>query len=139
MNIIKLNIKNCIFLLFFFIIILKFLNVFYNTYYISVSNYEKRMTSAYGYCKNESWGFFNEVYKKYNLKDKKINIINDEGHVLLDTLFNIKKTYNDAQYLIVLNLQTTNKNNIYNLKFNNIKKYSVKYRFNNCYLMELND
>ena len=139
MKIIKLNIKKFMFFLLLFIIILKFLNVFYNTYYISVTNYEKRMTNSYGYCENESWGFFNDVYKKYNLKNKKIQIINDEGHVLLDTLFNIKKTYNDAQYLIVLNLQTINDNDIYNLEFNNIKNYSIKYRFNNCYLMELND
>ena len=48
-------------------------------------------------------------------------------------------TDQDYLYLILLNFQSENKEDIYNLKINNINDFSIKYRFNNCYLLELND
>jgi hypothetical protein len=94
----------------------------------------------YGFCKNESWGFYNYVIKNYNLQNKKINIINDEGFVKIYSLFrDLDITDKNYKYLILLNFQRENKENIYNLKINNINDFSIKYRFNNCYLLELND
>ena len=134
------NTKNILFFLIFFLIILKFFNTFYNSYSISLWNYKERMTQAYGYCQNESWGFYNYVIKKYNLENKKIKIINDEGFVLVDALFkNINVTNKDYKYLMILNFQSKNKQNIYDMKIENINNFSIKYRFNNCYLLELND
>mgnify|MGYP006086122347 FL=1 len=132
--------KNIFFFLIFFLIIFKFFNTFYNTYSILLWDYSNRMTQAYGFCKNESWGFYNHVIKKYNLKNQKINIINNEGHVVLDALFKdidiVNKGY---KYLIILNYQSEDNQDIYNSKIEYIKNFSIKYRFNNCYLLELND
>ena len=132
--------KNIFFFIIFFLIIFKFFNTFYNTYSILLWDYSNRMTQAYGFCKNESWGFYNHVIKKYNLKNQKINIINNEGHVVLDALFKdidiVNKGY---KYLIILNYQSEDNQDIYNSKIEYIKNFSIKYRFNNCYLLELND
>ena len=134
------NIKNSFFFLIFFLVIIKFFNTFYNGYSLLIWNYDKRMTQEYGFCKNESWGFYNYVIKNYNLQNKKINIINDEGFVKIYSLFrNFDITDKNYKYLILLNFQSENKEDIYNLKINNINDFSIKYRFNNCYLLELND
>ena len=133
------DIKNFYFL-FFFLIIVKFFNTSYNSYSILLWDYDMRMTQEYGFCKNESWGFYNYVIKNYNLQNKKINIINDEGFVKIYSLFrDLDITDKNYKYLILLNFQSENKENIYNLKINNINDFSIKYRFNNCYLLELND
>jgi hypothetical protein len=134
------NIKNSFFFLIFFLVIIKFFNTFYNGYSLLIWNYDKRMTQEYGFCKNESWGFYNYVIKNYNLQNKKIHIINDEGFVKIYSLFkNLDITDKNYKYLILLNFQSENKEDIYNLKINNINDFSIKYRFNNCYLLELND
>ena len=132
--------KNILFFLIFFLIILKFFNTFYNTYSILLWDYSNRMTQAYGFCKNESWGFYNYVIKKYNLENKKIKIVNNEGYVVVDKLFkNINITNKNYRYLMILNFQSENNEDIYSSKIKNINDFSIKYRFNNCYLMELND
>ena len=134
------NIKKYFFFLIFFLIIIKFFNTFYNGYSLLLWNYDKRMMHEYGFCKNESWGFYNYVIKNYNLQNKKINIINDEGFVRIYSLFkNFNITDKNYKYLIILNFQSENKEDIYNLKIDNINAFSIKYRFNNCYLLELND
>jgi hypothetical protein len=133
------DIKNFYFL-FFFLIIVKFFNTSYNSYSILLWDYDMRMTQEYGFCKNESWGFYNHVIKKYNLKDKKINIINDEGFVKIYSLFkDLDLTDKNYKYLMLLNFQSENKEDIYDLEIHNIENFSIKYRFNNCYLLELND
>ena len=134
------NIINYILILIFFIVTLKFFGFFYNTYSIALWDYEKRMTQNYGFCKNESWGFYNHVIEKFNLQNKEVNIIHQEDNVTLENLFSIKK--NDtaaAKYLILLNFQSNNNENILDSKINRIKDYKVKLRINNCYLMELHD
>jgi len=134
------NKKNILFFIIFFLIIFKFFNTPYNAYSLVLWNYDKRMTQAYGFCKNESWGFYNYVINKYKLQNQKIKIINHEGYVKLDGLFNIIDHSNKSnEYIIILNFQSENEEDIYSAKVDNIKNYSIKYRFNNCYLMELND
>ena len=136
----KKPIINYFFLIFFFLIILQFFNATYSAYSILLWDYSERMTQSYGYCKNESWGFYNHVIKKYNLENKKIKIINDEGYVLIHALFkNISITDKNYKYLMILNFQSENSEDIYDIKVDNIEKYSIKYKFNNCYLLELND
>jgi len=134
------NIKNLFFFIIFFLIVIKFFNTSYNSYSILLSDYNKRMTQEYGFCKNESWGFYNYVINKYSLQNKKINIINAEGFVKIHSLFkNIEITDKNYRYLMILNFQSKNEEDIYNSKIHNIDDFSVKYRFNNCYLLELND
>ena len=117
---------------FFFIILItlsifKFFNTPYNFYSTIIWSYDNRMEQQYGYCKNESWGFY-------------IKIINDEGHVTLEHLFNLKKNnFINTQYVILLNFKSENDKNIFQSKYEFLKNYKIKYRYNNCYLMELND
>ena len=140
MNLYFKNIKSFFFFLIFFLIVIKFFNTSYNSYSLLLWDYNKRMTQEYGFCKNESWGFYNYVIKKYNLQNKKINIINDEGFIKLYSLFkDVKITDKNYKYLMILNFQSENEESIYNSKIANINNFSVKYRFNNCYLLELND
>ena len=122
------------------LIILKFFNTPYNLYSILIWNYEKRMQQNYGFCKNESWGFYNYIIQKFDLKNKEINIINDEGHSTLENLFGIKNSRdNNSDYLILTNYQSENSENIFNGKYKFLKNYNILYRKNDCYLLESND
>ena len=122
------------------LIIFKFFNTPYNFYSILNWNYEKRMEQNYGFCKNESWGFYNHVIKKFDLSGQEINTINDEGHVTLENLFDIKKSKdNKSNYLILTNYQTENNNDIFNSQYEFLKNYKILYRKNNCYLLKSND
>ena len=125
----------------FFVVILKFFNAPYNSYYILKSPYKERMTTAYGLCNNESWGFYNIIANNYDLKNKTVRIINSAGNVLIDPLFPSIKNSDDkqSQFLMVLNFINTNDQDIFNSKIENIDKYFIKYRYGNCYLLELND
>ena len=122
------------------LIIFKFFNTPYNFYSILNWNYEKRMEQNYGFCKDESWGFYNYVIQKFNLNGKEIGMINDEGHTTLENFFDIKKSNNNnSNYIVLTNYQSENGNNIYDGKYRFLKEYKIKYRKNNCYLLELHD
>ena len=122
------------------LVILKFFNAPYNFYSILNWNYEDRMEQEYGYCKNESWGFYNYINKNFNLKNSDIRIINDEGFVTLEHLFDLKKNnFYKTKYAIILNFKSENDQNIFQSKHSFLKDYKLKYRFNNCYLLELNE
>jgi hypothetical protein len=133
--------KNNLLYLVFFIVIMMFFNTFYSTYVVLTSNYDVRMTQTYGYCKNQSWGFYDQVTKKFDLKDQEIRIINNGGHVIIDPLFKeINQSWNkDSRFLMLLNFETEKNKDIYSSKVENIKNYSIKYKFGSCYLLELND
>ncbi len=139
MNIIN---RNILFYLLFFIVILKYFSTPYKIYSTLKFDYKERMTQTYGFCGNESWGFYNHVIEKYNLKKQNINIINN-NYVRVHNLFK-EIDYNQekkSNLLMLLNFQSKNDETIYSYEFNgyDINKYSIKYRFNNCYLLELND
>lgn len=122
------------------LIILKFFNTPYNLYSIFNWNYEQRMEQNYGFCEKESWGFSNFVINKFDLKNKEINIINDGGYVTLERIFNIKKINSkNANFLIILNYKNENVENIFDSKYDFIENYKVRYRYNNCFLLVLND
>ena len=122
------------------LVILKFFNSPYNFYSILNWNYEDRMEQEYGYCKNESWGFYNYINRNYDLKNSEIKILNDEGFVTLEHLFDLKKNnFNKTEYVIILNFKSENDENIFQSKYSFLKDYKLKYRFNNCYLLELNE
>ena len=122
------------------LVILKFFNAPYNFYSILNWNYESRMEQEYGYCKNESWGFYNYINKNYDLKNSDVKILNNEGFVTLEHLFNLKKNNSyKTKYVIILNFKSENDQNIFQSKHSFLKDYKLKYRFNNCYLLELNE
>ena len=133
--------KNNLLYLVFFIVIMMFFNTFYSTNVILTSNYDTRMIQTYGYCKDQSWGFYNEVTKRFNLKGQEIRIINDGGFVVIDPLFkDINQSWNkNSKFLMLLNFQTKINEDIYSSIVENINNYSIQYKFGNCYLLELND
>ena len=136
------NTKNntLFFVIIIFIIILKFFNSPYNLYSVLNWSYDERMQQNYGYCKNESWGFYNFVIKNFNLNGKSIKIINDEGYITLENLFNIKKSNtSNPSFVLILNYTSEDNESILNGKYNFLKNYKIKHRFNNCYLLEIND
>jgi hypothetical protein len=134
------NINNFIFILIFFLITLKFFNFFYNSYSIVLSDYKKRMTQSYGFCQNESWGFYDHVIERFSLQNQKVNIIHHEKNITLENLFSIKKSSEkNEKYLILLNVQSSNNEKVLDLNIDRIKDYKVRYRINNCYLLELYD
>ena len=136
----KKEIKNIGLAVIIILIILKFFNTPYNLYSILNWSYEERMEQNYGFCKNESWGFYNHVIKKFDLSGQEINTINDEGHVTLENLFDIKKSKdNKSNYLILTNYQSENNNDIFNSQYEFLKNYKILYRKNNCYLLKSND
>ncbi len=136
----KKEVKNIGLFLIMIFIIFKFFNTPYNFYSILNWDYEKRMEQSYGFCKNESWGFYKFVIEKFNLKGEEINIINDENYITLENLFDIKKSKNNnSKYLIILNFQIKNDKEIFDSKYDFIKNYKIIFRQNNCYLLKHND
>ena len=134
------ELKYLIPIILFTLIILKFFNAPYNFYSILNWNYEDRMEQEYGYCKNESWGFYNYINRNYDLKNSEIKILNNEGFVTLEHLFDLKKNnFNKTKYVIILNFISENDENIFQSKYSFLKDYKLKYKFNNCYLLELNE
>ena len=136
----KKIIKNLGISLIIILAIFKLFNTPYNLYSILNWNYEERMEQNYGYCNNESWGFYNLIYKKFNLSKENVMIINDEGHITMEQFFDLKKNNNkDNKYAIILNYKSEDNENILNGKYNFLQNYKVKYRYNNCYLLKIND
>ena len=130
LNISKKNFKVSILVIILTLVIFKYFNTPYNFYSILNWNYNERMEQNYGYCENESWGFYNFVLKKYNLENEKINIINKKGNVTLENLFE------SSNYLILLNYISENDENINQAKFLKNKNFETIYRYNNCYLIK---
>ena len=73
------NIKESIKIIFFLIILLFIMHSnrsFYNLYILAKFNIDERLTKSYGYCNNASYGFINEIYNEYSIKEN-ILILND--------------------------------------------------------------
>lgn len=139
-NLIAKNLKKYFFLIIMTLIILKLFNTSYNFYSILNWNYQERLKQNYGVCGNESWGFYDIITNKFNLSNSDITIINDEGHITLENLFNLKKNNNTTNtHIILLNYQSENNQSIFNKKYGYLNNYQIIYRLNNCYLLKKND
>ncbi len=127
--------KNFIITFVLILFLFQFFKLPYSAYNLLKWDYNNRMTQFYGYCNNESWGFYNYVIEKFELKNKSINIINYEGHVTLDVLFNLNRSIeNKTNYYLILNYQSINDETIFD-NFDYLKDYKILYRYNNCYLL----
>ena len=127
--------KNFIITFVLILFLFQFFKLPYSAYNLLKWDYNNRMTQFYGYCNNESWGFYNYVIEKFELKNKSINIINYEGHVTLDVLFNLNRSIeNKSNYYLILNYQSINDETIFD-NFEYLKDYKILYRYNNCYLL----
>ena len=122
---------SCLLILFLF----QFFKLPFSAYNLLIWDTRERMTQSYGYCERESWGFYDYVIKKFKLEDKTINIINHEGHVTLEYLFNIDRSINEqTNYYLILNYESSNNESIFD-NYKKLRDYKILYRFNNCYLL----
>ena len=139
-NHIAKNLKKYFFLIIMTLIILKLFNTSYNFYSILNWNYKERLKQNYGVCGNESWGFYDIITNKFNLSNSDITIINDEGHITLENLFNLEKNNNTNNvHIILLNYQSENNQSIFNKRYSYLNNYQIIYRLNNFYLLKKND
>jgi len=130
-NHIAKNLKKYFFLIIMTLIILKLFNTSYNFYSILNWNYKERLKQNYGVCDNESWGFYDIITNKFNLSNSDITIINDEGHITLENLFNLKKNNNTNNvHIILLNYQSENNQSIFNKRYSYLNNYQIIYRLN---------
>lgn len=115
--------------------IFQFFKLPFSAYNVLKWDYKNRMTQAYGYCEKESWGFYNYVIKKFELKQKPINIINHQGNITLEYFFNLNKSNKiNSDYYLILNYQSKDDETIFE-SYKNLKNYKILHRDNNCYLL----
>ncbi len=102
---------------------------FENTYIILKSDYHQRLTSNYGYCEKNSYGFIKYIEDKYKLK-KNIKIINDESFPLSDGfIYKPKKDYY-KNLIILINYNEMNSSI-------DLKKYNILEKYKNCFYLKL--
>ena len=115
--------------------IFQFFKLPFSAYNVLKWDYEDRMVQAYGYCEKESWGFYNYVIKKFELKQKPINIINHQCNITLEYFFNLNKSNKiNSKYYLILNYQSKDDETIFE-SYKNLKNYKILHRDNNCYLL----
>lgn len=127
------------------LLIFQFFKLPYSTYNLLKWDPKNRMVQSYGYCEKESWGFYNYVAKRFNLKDKLMMIINHEGHVTLEFLFNFERSVGEhysidenqkskINYYLILNFQSVNNETIFDY-YTELSNFKILHRYNNCYLL----
>ena len=133
------NIIKLIIILILSFTIIKFFNLPYNLYSVLKWDYNSRMTQNYGFCDNEAWGFINHINNLFKLEKHQVRIINDEGFVSLKHFFNFgPNKIEKPRNIILLNFKSENDQSIKN-KYEFLKNYKTIYRYNNCYLLTIND
>ena len=116
--------ENIMFFLFVIFLAVHF-KFFENTYIILKSDYHQRLTSNYGYCEKNSYGFIKYIEDKYKLK-KNIKIINDESFPLSDGfIYKPKKDYY-KNLIILINYNEVNSSV-------DLKKYKILEKYKNCF------
>ena len=130
-----MKLKNLIISSLLILFLFQFFKLPFSTYNLLIWDTRERMTQSYGYCERESWGFYDYVIKKFKLENKNINIINHQGHVTLEYLFNINRSIDEqTNYYLILNYESSNNESIFD-NYKKLKDYKILYRFNNCYLL----
>lgn len=125
--------------------IFQFFKLPYSVYNLLKWDLGDRMVQSYGYCEKESWGFYDYVTKRYNLNDKQMMIINHEGHVTLEFLFDFEKSVgkhysideiekSKINYYLILNYQSVNDETIFDY-YTYLNNFKILFRYNNCYLL----
>ena len=104
---------------------------FHNTYLILIKDSEKRKLSYYGYCYPMGYGFIKNIYIKFNFKDEKIRVKNNEIYPTSE-IFTFKINSNYSNKEVLLNYK---KEDLKKIK----KKFNVLENHEECYLIEYID
>ena len=143
------NKKNSIKIIFFLIILLFIMHSnksFYNLYILAKFNIDERLTKSYGYCNDASYGFINEIYKEYSIKEN-ILILNDNPNFSFNNSVWFKYIPNkklNKKKIILLNnnnsLELVDEKKA-RLTFKNKKFgiYSILKNENDCFFLEKHD
>ena len=129
-----------ILLVIFFIFVIHFFDGFKNIYKISKRSYESRMERTHGYCGKESFGFYNEMVKKYDINKYKVIQQNFESYPLLRGFFYEKDLRQDKKFVMILNYPNSTLPNLIEIEGANINlsKLNLIEQKNNCYLYIFN-
>ena len=129
-----------ILLVIFFIFLFHFFDGFKNIYKISKRSYESRMERTHGYCGKESFGFYNEMVKKYDINKYRVIQQNFESYPLLRGLFYEKELRKDKKFVLILNYPNSTLPNLLKVEGIdiNLSKLNLIEQKNNCYLYIFN-
>ncbi len=128
----KLNILLTIFSIF----LIHYFEGFKNIYKILNRDYESRMERTHGYCNKESFGFYNDMVKKYQINKYQVIQQNYEMYPLLRGFFYEKELRKDKKFILILNYPDSKLPNLIEVEgvkigLNEIKLLEKK---KNCYL-----
>ena len=106
----KKDINLSIINIFFIIVIVYSLNLPLNIYNILLHNYQERLSSIYGFCEKESYGFMKKINDKYSTKYN-IESFNFDNYPSSSSAFfyKIDRKFNQNQ-IIILNYNSLNLN-----------------------------
>ncbi len=129
-----------IFFLIFFIFLVHYFEGFENIYKISKRNYESRMQRTHGYCDRESYGFYRDMVRKYEINKYIIIQENFKGYPLLRGFFYEKDLLTDKKFVLILNYPDSNLPESLKVEGVNISldELSLLEQKNNCYLYLFN-
>ena len=138
--------KKAIYLTIIFIFIMHLNGSFYNLYVLSKFNITERLIKSYGNCGQASYGFINNIYKSFNIKEN-IMILNDNPNFTFNDSIWFKYNPNfetNKKKIILIN----NKNSLNfidkdraNLIFKKKQygTYLVVKNISNCFYLEKHD
>jgi len=137
-NLKKIKNLNSFFLI---IILLSFVHLFdgfENTFKILIRPYETRMQLTHGYCQNESYGFYSDVVKKYQINNYKVYQENYDGYPLFRGFFYKKKTQSDEEFYLLLNSDKQKTSKFISVEGVKVNTNELELVFNkkNCYLFK---
>ena len=137
-NLKKIKNLNSFFLI---IILLSFVHLFdgfENTFKILIRPYETRMQLTHGYCQNESYGFYSDVVKKFQINKYKVYQENYDGYPLFRGFFYKKKTQFDEEFYLLLNSDKQKTSEFISVEGVKINTNELELVFNkkNCYLFK---
>ena len=128
------------FLIVFFIFTIHLFDGFKNIYKISKRSYESRMNLTHGYCEKESFGFYKDMVKKYQINQYEVIQQNYEGYPLLRGYFYEKELRDDKKFVLILNYPDSKLPDVLEVEGVNINlfKLNLLEQKNNCYLYIFN-
>jgi len=126
-----------VFIIFFTIITTLYIfNLPLNFYLILKNNYHSRLIQTYGFCEKESFGYVENINKKFNIK-KNIKTFNFKDFPSESSVFFYNpKFFFDDNKIIILNYDQYN-NQIKKTFYQNFKSYKILNNYQNkCFLLE---
>jgi len=120
----------------FFVFLIHYFEGFRNIYEIFKRDYINRMERTHGYCNKESFGFYNQIVKKYNINKYEVIQQNYEVYPLLRGFFYEKELKKDKKFVLILNYPDSNLPDLIEVEGKKINLNEIKLleQKKNCYL-----